>query len=473
MTTRYDQVRYPSPARRSTYPGSFAAPAALLGFESPPLRRARVLEIGCGEAGNLLAMAVALPEAEFHGMDLAETAIAIGQADADALGLANIRLHAADILTYEPQGEFDYIIAHGVYAWVPEPVRQGVMRLIGRALAPGGLALVSYNVSPGCLVRGMVGESLHELLAGTGPDDRVAALPAAQALLKSEWADPDLLQAACLFELERMHARPPEVVFHDELGDIYAPQSIKEVAAGAKQNGLAYVCDASIDLLAALLNPTDAQRARLERAGGDWVRYERLDDIALLRQFRQSLFVRAERPLKASAPEANLDSLFIAAAVTVDPADAEGVRVCRTTAGASFRTNDPALCALLERLNAAYPQALATASLDLDERLKRSVLRLLTAGLIELSTVSYPMVRHAGERPLASPLARLQASRGDTQVSTLAHAAALLDTDDARQLLLLLDGTRTADEIAASLGTELASVQDGLDTAGRLGLLQA
>src|ERR1019366_4359784 len=66
------------------------------------------------------------------------------------LGLANIRLEHRDILDAGPElGTFDYVIAHGLYSWVPEPVRDKLLALAQAVLAPHGVAFVSYNALPG------------------------------------------------------------------------------------------------------------------------------------------------------------------------------------------------------------------------------------------------------------------------------------------------------------------------------------
>ena len=42
----------------------------------------------------------------------------------EKLGLKNITLHAADLQTWQDDHTYDYIIAHGLFSWVPEAVRQ-------------------------------------------------------------------------------------------------------------------------------------------------------------------------------------------------------------------------------------------------------------------------------------------------------------------------------------------------------------
>ena len=78
-----------------------------------------MLELGCGDAGNLVPMAVALPGASFVGIDAAPGAIARGQELVAALGLGNVTLEARTLEDLAPAtGGFDYVIAHGVYSWV-------------------------------------------------------------------------------------------------------------------------------------------------------------------------------------------------------------------------------------------------------------------------------------------------------------------------------------------------------------------
>ena len=129
--------------------------AALHGLPSPDPATARVLEIGCGAGGNLIAMAVATPGIRALGIDLAAAPIAEGRAAIEAVGIDNVELRQGDVcdLRDGQLGEFDYVIAHGVYAWVPEPVRDALLAAIHSHLAADGLAYVSYNANPGGYMR--------------------------------------------------------------------------------------------------------------------------------------------------------------------------------------------------------------------------------------------------------------------------------------------------------------------------------
>src|SRR5262245_61473013 len=150
-STAYDTVAYPSHSCPQTHPDRLATLATLFGMAPAPVERCRFLELGCGDGGNLLDLAFALPGSRFVGVDLAPSAITRANEDAQALGLMNVEFHCADLLDRTPPGEpFDYVVAHGLISWVPEAVRLRVFESCRDRLSPQGVAYVSYNVLPGC-----------------------------------------------------------------------------------------------------------------------------------------------------------------------------------------------------------------------------------------------------------------------------------------------------------------------------------
>jgi len=144
----YDEVRYSSFPYAQTHPDRLSTVAVLHGLEPPDPFRSRVLEIGCGAGGNLLTMAAATPGLHAVGVDLAASAIEEGQRIISSVGLENVELHHADVrsLTDGSLGDFDYIVAHGVYGWIPEDEivsalrdRPGFQHVVvtGRDASPG------------------------------------------------------------------------------------------------------------------------------------------------------------------------------------------------------------------------------------------------------------------------------------------------------------------------------------------------
>src|SRR5262249_13154958 len=90
--TSYDEVPYLAHAFFYTHPESLAMIALLYGLEPPPIEHCRVLELGCGIAGNLIPMALGLPGSSFVGIDLSAKQIESGQQIVAELGLKNIQL---------------------------------------------------------------------------------------------------------------------------------------------------------------------------------------------------------------------------------------------------------------------------------------------------------------------------------------------------------------------------------------------
>jgi SAM-dependent methyltransferase len=107
-------------------------------------------------------MAASLSAATFVGCDLSAAAIQIARDAVNHSGLANVTLVHGDLRELSRDlGPFDFIVAHGVYSWVPPSVRDGLFSLAHERLAPNGLMFVSYNVYPGCHVRQAVWEALR------------------------------------------------------------------------------------------------------------------------------------------------------------------------------------------------------------------------------------------------------------------------------------------------------------------------
>ena len=64
------------------------------------------------------------------------------------------------------EGEFDYIVVHGVFSWVPTNVQDHILALCRANLSPSGVAYISYNAYPGGHLREMLREMLHFHIRG-------------------------------------------------------------------------------------------------------------------------------------------------------------------------------------------------------------------------------------------------------------------------------------------------------------------
>ncbi|MEP6935336.1 MAG: class I SAM-dependent methyltransferase, partial [Nitrospirota bacterium] len=170
MTTinPYDELPYRSLPIEWTAPERLAVASLLHGGPRAPLDTYRVLEIGCGNGANLLPLAFYRRQGNFVGVDGACSQIEIAEARKSELKLSSIDFICADFLTAAKQlsGQFDYIIAHGIFSWVSHDVRDALLGLCAERLSRGGLLYLNYNTRPGWNIRGMVREFLLAQTAG-------------------------------------------------------------------------------------------------------------------------------------------------------------------------------------------------------------------------------------------------------------------------------------------------------------------
>jgi SAM-dependent methyltransferase len=488
----YDSIPYPTYPRLATHPDRMAAVALLFGMEPAPVDRCRVLEIGCGNGGNLLPMAYALPESRFLGFDLAAAPIALANADIRALSLNNVEAVVRDLRDLGPEaGEFDYIIAHGVYSWVPQDVRDSLLALCRHRLAPSGVALVSYNVYPGRHIRQMLREMLLQHTSAEAPQERVD-----HARWFLEWLRKSCLAPAAFRQLidediATMLAYTDGGLAHDDLSDVNDPLYFRDFMAHAASHGLQYLGDTSIDRM---FDP----RGLLKWLPDDRLAREQYSDYMYLRSFRHTLLCgpevtlhgspraeapRAEAP-RAEAPRAespraeSMDQLCFSAPFQMVDGQIEGGR------GVRIGAKQPSVEAVARAMGARYPLPVTFQELlpyvNNVEELRQVMFTLISVGFAECHAYRFPCQTSVSERPRASAFARHQAKRS-AEITSLVQNLVEMD-ESGRRLVELLDGTRdhaalihdmaegpnapTPEEIADQLPTRLQYL-------ARLGLLEA
>lgn len=473
----YDDFPYESIAFPETHPNHLAILGRLLGLATPDPDTARVLELGCAGGGNLIPLAWGLPKASCLGIDLSACQIALGQAQVTALGLTNLELRQGDIFDLDADlGTFDYIIAHGVYSWVPEPVRRHLLYLANQLLSPSGVFYVSYNCLPGWRMRGMLRDILlHACREARGPTARLAAARAALERLRQALPGLDALSAKYLLaEIANLDQAHPSYLLFEYLAEENRAFLFSEFAADAEAAGLRYLCDTDPRTLFPSTYGTSVDQALAPIEDG--LELEQWLDFVTNRNFRQSLLCRADAPL----PEEIAIDLerFAGLAFRADlrPVAKPELRRVKdspfvTAAGKRLTISQPLTKALVLELAARFPD-----SLTLAEVLPAAMRQVAAAGggtlaqeldacLAELFSLfahnalgARPSPRHlsrpALEYPRVWPLAQAQVASGARRVTTPNHANLDLDAFAAR-LIGYLDGTRTAAEIALALSDDL------------------
>ncbi|MFC1705238.1 methyltransferase regulatory domain-containing protein [Planctomycetota bacterium] len=489
----YDELPFPCRPRPDTHPDHVAAVATLFGAKPPAAETCRVLEIGCGDGGNLIPMAAALPRASFVGVDLSLRQIAEGQERVAGLRLGNVALQHRDLCDLDPGfGIFDYIIAHGVYSWIPPAVQEKLLRICKENLAQSGIAYVSYNTYPGWCARGILRDYLLRNTSGADtPQERTrkaraslealgARLAADRSVSPIEGAYRQLLLGA----IEPVRKAPSGYLFHEYLEEWNEPLYFEQFVERAEAVGLAYVADANLKTMPHELAPALACDA--EVAGPKWLAAEQLRDIAVNRGFRETLLGHADVVARRPVSPRGLKDLLVAselpvqAEVVTGRASARGAAVVRVP-GPGLGVARPALgdtaCAHLANIwprNVGFDALLAEAGgREADApRLAATLLRGAALGVIELRTLAFPGVAEVTECPQASPVSRLHAERKEA-ITNLRHASLELPEGLERRALALLDGTRDTKALALALECQEDRLAATLGELARLSLLVA
>jgi len=470
LVQSYNDVPYTSAPDPARHPDRLATIGTLMGVDVAPVATSRVLELGCGDGANLIAIAATLPDATFVGFDFAATPVARAQQMVRELALPNVRIHELDLRAVPADfGTFDYIIAHGLYSWIPAEVRMGVMPLIARHLAPDGIALVSYNALPGSHLRNVVRDMLlYHTRDVAGKAAKVAAARALLELVGIAVDDDTPAQQAMRGEVRSALEGSDASLAHDDLSEPNQPFHFHEVIADAGRAGLTFLAEARLD---AGLAPNVAPQVQQHLAGLDRLTREQYVDFVHFRHFRESLLCHENVGSPFSLQPGRVRELYALPSLALRRAASPNVggadRLHVTDAFEQYLLSRWPQCVAIAELAASdasrsgslHRDAGATA---FDER----IVALHAAGRIDLRAFPVNVATEAGERPEAFGAARF-INREHDVIPSLYHEALRYSDPLARKLLAVLDGTRTREEIGAVVGGPFAG------TAGRASLDRA
>jgi hypothetical protein len=457
MPTPYDQVLYTGAPFPQTHPDRLATLAHLFGMKPAAVEHCRVLELGCTDGGNLIPMALALPESDFVGIDLSERAVEAGERIIRDLKLTNIELRAGDIMDVDSAwGQFDFIIAHGVFSWVPAPVREQILRISKQNLAPQGVSYISYNAQPGGHLRTMIRDMMLFHARGlVDPAERVARARELIAFLVAHTPDcADGYRGFLRKELEGILERDPNVLFHDELSEVWQPVFFHQFVSQAAAHGLQYLSEAAYsDTQDKAFGDSAAETLR--SWGEPRVVREQYLDFLKCRRFRQTLLCHDRARLNAEPASAAIETLYASSSATMTAAE-NGVKTFEGERGSSVKTSHPVATSTLERLTGSWPRAIhfdeLAGHVGPEHRHEQAdiLLALFGAGLVQLHIWRAGFAAVPGEYPVASPLARLQAEAGSA-LTTLRHTTIDAKGPLERRLITLLDGTHDRADLEREL----------------------
>lgn len=466
--TSYDILPYPPYTFPATHIGKLGAIGRVFGLQAADPARARVLELGCGTGANMLAMAQIFPDAEFVGIDASKTQISEGQEALAATNITNLRLIAADFSKLEEDlGKFDYIVTHGIFSWVPQEVKDAILRISSENLKPNGIAYVSYNCLPGWRMRGALRDMM--IMHTRGIPGILEKVAQARALIK-------FLAESCVQEtpygkylhqqLEIINTADDAYIAHEFLESDNDPLYFSDFLKAAAKYNLGYLGDADPTTMISDNLPGPAAET-LKFLNLNLLASEQYLDFVRNRTFRSTLLCHAAAALNRNLDPARLAGLNVSSLISNTQEAADGKpAVITTVGGVELSVNELSAQVFahvsklgseskpIEELVAEIADSMADRYKDLDpDGVKADFSRIILEGylkrLVDFS-IGAPCRRVAqSDHPEALPFARHQAASG-LKVST--QRLELLGANPyVAKLIALCDGTRDRDAIIAGL----------------------
>jgi len=294
----YSERRYPDLSHPVTDISRLWVSARVAGLEQlAEPSGCRVLEFGCAAGQNLLPLAARYPKSDFTGLDYSDTAIRKARQVSYDAGLSNIRFETADLQHWRPSHPCDFLIAHGVFSWVPDEVKTRVLDLCGQVLSDSGVACISYNTLPGWSLRRdliplVEGLANNPVAAGLGETVEAVAASLAE-MAGSATAHGANVRAIC----RDIVKKGPTVLPFDDFAPVCDAIYFAHFANWAAERGLRYLGEARLqDNLPDGISPEAFEK--LAPLAADPILLQQTLDLLSGRTHRNSLFCRADAPLK-------------------------------------------------------------------------------------------------------------------------------------------------------------------------------
>lgn len=457
----YDEVPYPSFTFPQTRPDRLATLGAFHGMNPAAPEKCRVLELGCGDGTNLISFAYILPDSEFVGIDLSETHIVQANKTAKELSLSNLLFIQEDVMNFSRDrfSEFDFIVTHGLFSWVPDFVRTKILQIYDECLAAQGVGYISYNAYPGCHIRKMIWKMMQ--FHTEKVDDPMARVQHGINFLNfliAATPKDSLYQSVIKMELSQFAERTAENIFHDDFAEVNQPFYFHEFIEQIQPHGLQFLSEVDSFWMEAGQLSADILK-KLDELGDDIVRREQYIDFIKCRPFRSTLVCHDNIVLDRHPTPAILKNFFIASQVQPewaspnlkDPTNLKFVG----PEGGTLEVDHPLTKAALIHLEKTWSKCLLFDELIEESRklsggatepdiqkTAENLLEMFHSGFVYLHRFRPQFASVPGEFPKASAFVRWQLQHKSDNLTTLSGMNLKPDSDLMRLLLLLADGSR-------------------------------
>jgi SAM-dependent methyltransferase len=283
---------------QETMPTRLRFAALCQGFDSPA-EGFRYLDLGCGQGFNLLIAAACHPDSQFVGVDFMPEHVVHGNRLARESGLTNVQFVEADFvdLGNNPTplgGNFDFIVAHGITAWISGEVSHGLYSVVGKCLNPGGIFYNSYNTQPGWI---QAAPFQHTVMAAVDANLPNAVEDARKLFVEMEASKSSLFQAlpGLTQRLKKLEQHDPAYLYQEYANSGWQPKWVNNVHAELQTHKLSFVGSATLPECFEQNYPKKAKEL-FEAAGARYPK-ELIKDLLFNQSFRRDLFVKGAHRL--------------------------------------------------------------------------------------------------------------------------------------------------------------------------------
>jgi methyltransferase-like protein len=399
-------------------------------------------------------MALAYPDSHFTGIDLSKRQIDEGNQIVQQLNLTNLQLQHLSITDVTPSlGQFDYILAHGVYSWVPPDVQEKILDICHDNMTDTGVAYISYNTYPGWHTRGAIRDMLlHHTAATEDPAEKIRKAREHLAFLGTFFGKAEVpFQKTLAHEISLLAKMPDTYLLHEYLEAFNEPLYFHQFIARAAAKNLQYLAEAEIaSMLPARFGPDTEKALRANAANS--LDLEQSMDFLRTRMFRQTLLCHVNDKLDNTLRADAIPTFHIASPMKPEsqnsniqsdtPESFVGLNRPKLT------TRSPLLKSALHHLAQRWPlpipftDLLPTQDSELrtqdSAELAQALLNCYTAGVVEFNVAPPHFTTTLSDRPLTTPYVRLRAKISDEVTNLRLENIAL--TEPARLVLSHLDG---------------------------------
>jgi methyltransferase-like protein len=426
----YDIVPYDSYPYPNTHPENLYTIGSLFGLKSAAPKKCRVLELGCASGGNIIPMAIKFPNSQFVGVDLSKVQIDEGNNHIEKLNIKNLSLKNISIMDVNKDfGKFDYIIAHGVFSWVPKDVQDKILQICNDNLNANGIAYVSYNTLPGWnMVKGIREMMLYHTNRFSDPAQKVFEARQLLEFIKNGNTNNSIYSEVIQNEINSLKDIGDSYLIHDYLEENNEQFYFHDFMEKAQNTGLQYLGDSYLASMFAGNFPKETADI-LMQVSGDAVRAEQYMDFVTNRRFRSTLLCHSEVKLHRNLTGESIRDFYLSPFLKPekDPKDidltlSENV-VFSSKTGFTFTTNNHAvIAALLYMAESNEPIAVKNILAEVKKRMGsaanfeviekvvlENLLRLVLADM-PISSLAVDYAKKVSNKPKASELARYQAT---------------------------------------------------------------